>query len=111
MSQYHVDTEQLDALTIQLRGLLGFTDDALVQLRQRMDRLHNGDGDTAPWTGDTAAAARDAMTTWTTGAQKMRDGPAEMEAASKTAHDSYTTVFAAILARLDRGPAPDGSPR
>ncbi|WP_280437733.1 WXG100 family type VII secretion target [Nocardia carnea] len=107
MSRHHVDTDALDALNAQLRGLLGFTDDQLVLLQQRMNRLHNGDGAAEPWTGETAAAARAAMDTWNAGAQKMRDGLAQMEAAGKNAHDSYTSTFAAIMARLDRGPAPD----
>lgn len=108
MSQYRVDTEALDALNAQLRGLLGFTEDQLTQLQQRMAALHNGTGESGPWTGDTAEAARTAMDTWIAGAQKMRDGLAKMEAASKNAHDSYTHACAAILSRLDRGPAPEG---
>jgi uncharacterized protein YukE len=107
MSRHNVDTDALDALNAQLRGLLGFTDDQLVLLQQRMNRLHNGDGTSGPWTGETAEAARAAMDTWNAGAQKMRDGLAKMEAAGKNAHDSYTSTFAAILARLDRGPAPE----
>ncbi|MFI5721107.1 WXG100 family type VII secretion target [Nocardia sp. NPDC051750] len=107
MSQHRVDTDQLDALNAQLRGLLGFTEDQLTQLQQRMAALHNGDGTSGPWTGETAEAARAAMDTWNAGAQKMRDGLAKMEAAGKNAHDSYTSTFAAILARLDRGPAPE----
>ncbi|MBF6349007.1 WXG100 family type VII secretion target [Nocardia flavorosea] len=111
MSRHRVDTEALDALNAQLRGLLGFTDDQLTQIQQRMNLLHNGHGTSGPWTGDTADAARTTMDTWNAGAQKMRDGLAKMEAAGKTAHDSYTSTFAAILARLDRGPAPEGGPR
>src|SRR5690349_20530259 len=111
MSRHHVDTDALDALNAQLRGLLGFTDDQLVQLQQRMNRLHNGDGAAEPWTGETAAAARAAMDTWNAGAQKIRDGLAKMEAAGKNAHDSYTSTFAAILARIDRGPPPDTGAR
>ncbi|MEU1953231.1 hypothetical protein AB0F65_15010 [Nocardia rhamnosiphila] len=110
MSRHHVDTDALDGLNAQLRGLLGFTDDQLVQLQQRMNLLHNGGGAATPWTGETAEAARIAMDTWITGAQQVRDGLAKMEAASKNAHDSYTSAFTAILARLDRGPAAeDGS--
>ncbi|MEU4312393.1 WXG100 family type VII secretion target [Nocardia sp. NPDC024068] len=109
MSHHRVDTDALDALNAQLRGLLGFTEDKLVQLQERMNALHNGDGTAGPWTGETAEAARTAMDTWNAGAQKMRDGLATMEAASKAAHDSYTTTCAVILARLDRGPAPAGS--
>jgi hypothetical protein len=105
--EYKVDTHQLDALNAQLRNLLGFTEDALVQVQQRMNALHDGDGAAEPWTGETAAAARLAMDQWVAGAQKMRDGLAEMEAASKNAHDSYTQTFAAILARLDQGSAPE----
>ncbi|MFI1463822.1 WXG100 family type VII secretion target [Nocardia carnea] len=108
MSRHNVDTDALDALNAQLRGLLGFTDDQLILLQQRMNQLHNGDGAAEPWTGEAAAAARAAMDTWNAGAQKMRDGLAEMEAASKNAHNSYTSTFATILARLDRGPAPEG---
>lgn len=107
MSQHRVDTDALDALNAQLRGLLGFTEDQLTQLEQRMTALHNGDGTSGPWTGDTADAARAAMDTWNAGAQKMRDGLAKMETASKTAHDSYTATAAAILARLNRGTAPE----
>lgn len=102
MSQHYVDTDQLDALNAQLRGLLGFTEDALVQVQQRMNRLHDGDGAAQPWTGETAAAAREAMDTWTRGAQQIRDGLAGMEEACKNAHDSYTAGVAAILARLGR---------
>ncbi|WP_327151324.1 WXG100 family type VII secretion target [Nocardia sp. NBC_01329] len=111
MSRHHVDTEALDALNAQLRGLLGFTEDQMVQIQQRMNVLHNGGGEASPWSGETAGAARAAMDTWTTGAQQIRDGLAKMEAASKNAHDSYTTAFAAILARLDRGPAPESGPQ
>lgn len=109
MTEYRVDTNALDALNAQMRNLLGFTEDALVQVQQRMNALHDGDGAAAPWTGETAAAARDAMDKWVTGAQKMRDGLAKMEAASKTAHDSYTEGVAAVFNRLDRpAPSPEG---
>lgn len=111
MSQHRVDTEALDALNAQLRGLLGFTDDQITQIQQRMNALHNGDGTSGPWTGETAEAARTAMDTWNAGAQQIRDGLAKMEAAGKNAHDSYTSTFAAILARLDHGPAPEGGAR
>lgn len=100
MSQHHVDTDQLDALNAQLRNLLGFTEDALMQVQQRMNRLHDGDGATEPWTGETAEAARTAMDTWTRGAQKVRDGLSKMEQAGKTAHDSYVEGIAAVLDRV-----------
>jgi uncharacterized protein YukE len=110
MTEYRVDTNALDELNAQLRNLLGFTEDALVQVQQRMNALHDGDGAAEPWTGETAAAARDAMNRWVNGAQKMRDGLAKMEAASKTAHDSYAAGVTAILSTLDRPAPSEGGP-
>ncbi|MGV9928915.1 WXG100 family type VII secretion target [Nocardia rhamnosiphila] len=105
MSEHYVDLDALDGLSADMRNLMLYVTDALTEVQQRMNRLHDGDGAAQPWTGDTAAAARAAMDRWTTGAQQMRDGLDTMEIASKHAHTSYAEGVEAVLYALGRGGA------
>lgn len=101
--EYKADLAAIDDLTAAMRGLVGFAEQALGEIDDKVKALHTADPDgTTPWTGDAADAYARAHAKWMDGAQKMRDGLAAMEQAGQNAHASYdnlTTQAASLLGR------------
>lgn len=111
--EYKADLAAIDDLIAAMRGLVGFAEQALTEIDDKVQELHTADpGGSTPWTGDAADAYSRAHATWMDGAQKMRDGLAAMEKAGQNAHASYdnlTTQAASLLGRTGQtGPGTGG---
>ncbi|MFD4403402.1 WXG100 family type VII secretion target [Nocardia sp. NPDC058499] len=84
---FQVDLGQLDNLTARAGNFVGFLNDSLTSLQQRMDALQH------TWTGDAARAQSDAYRQWATGATDVNDGVDAMRQAAADAHTRYTTAL------------------
>ncbi|MFI1462967.1 WXG100 family type VII secretion target [Nocardia carnea] len=84
---FQVDLDQLDNLTARAGNFVGFLNDSLTSLQQRMDALQH------TWTGDAARAQADAYRDWSTGATDVSDGVDAMRQAALDAHTRYTTAI------------------
>jgi len=97
---FRVDLDELDDITARVAGFVGFLEDSLVGVQQRMAAAQAG------WNGPSAIAANDAFARWLTGAQDVAEGIDAMRAAAVAAHQRYTTAVSTNLEMLGRGGSP-----
>lgn len=86
---FQVDLDQLDNLTARAANFIGFLNDSLTSLENRLAALQH------TWTGDAARAQADAFRQWSTGATDVREGVDAMRQAAVDAHNRYTTAIQA----------------
>ncbi|MEU1983467.1 WXG100 family type VII secretion target [Nocardia sp. NPDC019395] len=87
---FQVDLDQLDNLTARAANFIGFLNDSLTGLEQRMATLHQ------TWGGETATAQADAFRKWSNGATDVREGVDAMRQAAVDAHTRYTTAIQTV---------------
>ncbi|MFI5719828.1 WXG100 family type VII secretion target [Nocardia sp. NPDC051750] len=87
---FQVDLDQLDNLTARAANFIGFLNDSLTGLEQRMAALQH------TWTGDAALAQANAFRQWSTGATDVREGVDTMRQAALDAHTRYTTAIQTV---------------
>lgn len=97
---FRVDLTELDDITARVAGFVGFLEDSLTGIQQRIAAVQSG------WNGPSATAANDAFARWLTGAQDVAEGIDEMRAAAVAAHQRYTAAVATNLEMLGRGGSP-----
>ncbi|MDO3651070.1 WXG100 family type VII secretion target [Nocardia mangyaensis] len=88
---FSVDLDQLEQLTARMRGYMAAVADVLVALDAKAKEVEG------VWVGAAAEAYREAYTEWTVGVADMQEGLAALEAAAKTAHQSYTDAATSTL--------------
>ncbi|MBP1159792.1 WXG100 family type VII secretion target [Rhodococcus sp. PvR099] len=98
-SRFTVDLEQLDHVIARIAGLVGFVEENLDELENRVAGLP------ASWTGKAATAHADAHRKWEAGAKDLREGLDAMRTAARQAHEQYTGAVSANLQMLGRGGA------
>ncbi|MET7770011.1 WXG100 family type VII secretion target [Nocardia sp. NPDC005366] len=94
---FRVDLTELDDITTRVAGFVGFLEDSLDGIQQRITAVQAG------WGGTSATAANDAFARWLTGARDVAEGIHAMRAASSAAHERYTAAVATNLEMLGRG--------
>ncbi|MGN2636735.1 WXG100 family type VII secretion target [Nocardia takedensis] len=97
---FRVDLTELDDITARVAGFVGFLEDSLIGIQQRLTAVQAG------WSGESADAANDAFARWLTGARDVAEGIHEMRAAGSAAHQRYTEAVATNLEMLGRGGTP-----
>ncbi|WP_342801117.1 WXG100 family type VII secretion target [Nocardia sp. No.11] len=88
---FSVDLDQLEQLTARMRGYMSAVADVLTALDAKAKEVEG------VWSGAAATAYSEAHTEWRAGVTDMQDGLAALEAAAKTAHQSYTDAASATL--------------
>lgn len=96
-SHFRVDTNELDQISIRLKGLIEFVDENLSVLDEKIKSLPS------VWTGKAAFAASDAHKRWDAGASDLREGLYKMRTAAVKANEQYTSAVAANIKMLGRG--------
>ncbi|WP_280204438.1 WXG100 family type VII secretion target [Nocardia farcinica] len=97
---FRVDLAELDDITTRVAGFVGFLEDSLAGIQQRIAAVQAG------WNGPSAIAANDAFARWLIGAQDVTDGIRDMQAAAVAAHQRYTAAVTTNLEMLGRGESP-----
>ncbi|MEU4838717.1 WXG100 family type VII secretion target [Nocardia testacea] len=87
---FQVDLDELDNLTARAANFIGFLNDSLTGLEQRMAALHQN------WSGDAAIAQADAFRQWSAGATDVREGVDAMRQAAVDDHTRYTTAIQTV---------------
>ncbi|MGS2809921.1 WXG100 family type VII secretion target [Nocardia sp. MW-W600-9] len=93
---FRVDLEELEQIVTRVAGFIGFLNDSLDGLQQRMSAVQQN------WTGAAADAQAVAFREWHTGATDVADGIEIMRQVVQDAHDRYNAAIAANLAMLGR---------
>ncbi|MFF5037456.1 WXG100 family type VII secretion target [Nocardia salmonicida] len=93
---YRVDLDDLDEISTQLKGFVGFLTDSIAGIQQRTTGLQGA------WSGTSADAANAAFSKWITGAQDVAEGIDTMRTAALAARDRYNTAVATNLQMLGR---------
>ncbi|MFC4127243.1 WXG100 family type VII secretion target [Nocardia rhizosphaerae] len=93
---FRVDLEELEQIVTRVAGFIGFLNDSLDGLQQRMSAVQQN------WTGAAADAQAAAFREWHTGATDVADGIEIMRQVVQDAHDRYNAAIAANLAMLGR---------
>jgi hypothetical protein len=91
---YRVDLDELDNISAQLKGFVGFLSESITNIQQRTSGWQ--------WSGPSATAANDALTKWVTGAQDVAEGIETMRTAALSAQDRYNSALATNLEMLGR---------
>ncbi|MFJ2835419.1 WXG100 family type VII secretion target [Nocardia sp. NPDC087230] len=89
--EFKVDLDQLEQLTTRLRGYLAAVSDVLTALDAKSKEVDD------VWSGEAAAAYREAHTEWRAGVTDMQEGLAALQTAAETAHQGYTNAASATL--------------
>ncbi|WP_459548330.1 WXG100 family type VII secretion target [Nocardia sp. X0981] len=87
---FQVDLDELDNLTARAANFIGFLNDSLTGLEQRMAALHQ------TWSGDAAIAQADAYRQWSAGATDVAEGVDAMRRAAVDAHARYTSAIQTV---------------
>ncbi|WP_446223034.1 WXG100 family type VII secretion target [Nocardia sp. IBHARD005] len=93
---YRVELDELDDISTQLSGFVGFLTESIAGIQQRTTKIQSN------WTGPSAIAANDAFTKWVSGAQDVTEGIETMRASALAARDRYNAAVAANLQMLGR---------
>ncbi|MCP2292292.1 WXG100 family type VII secretion target [Nocardia amikacinitolerans] len=83
---FSVDLDKLEDLAARMRGYHAAVTDRLAELELKAREVEG------VWVGTSAVAYREAHTEWVAGVTDMQEGLAALEAAVKTAHESYTAA-------------------
>jgi WXG100 family type VII secretion target len=86
MSRYRVDLDRLADIVDQIDRFDRRVEAALEDADSRVDRLHT------TWTGEAAAAHRQAHAEWQRGVAEMRAGLAAMRRNAQLAHGNYSSA-------------------
>jgi WXG100 family type VII secretion target len=87
VSEFSVNIDDLDQLVARLSGLVGFIEDHLDEIDDKVATL-TGTG----WEGVAAQAYSDAHRQWVTGAREFTDGVRNMSDAAGRARTRYSTA-------------------
>ncbi|BDU01055.1 MULTISPECIES: WXG100 family type VII secretion target [Nocardia] len=93
---YRVDLDELEQIVARISGFIGFLNDSLDGLQQRISAVQQN------WSGAAADAQADAFREWHTGATDVAEGIDTMRQAVRDAHDRYTAAISANLSMLGR---------
>lgn len=93
---FSVDLDELEQMVARVSGFVGFLNDSLDGLQQRISTVQQ------TWNGAAADAQAEAFRAWHTGATDVSEGIETMCKAVQAAHDRYTAAVAANLAMLGR---------
>ncbi|RBO94336.1 WXG100 family type VII secretion target [Nocardia puris] len=93
---YRVNLDELEDISTQLTGFVGFLTESIAGIRQRTSGLQSS------WTGPSATAADEAFTKWVSGAQDVAEGIEAMRTAALAARDRYNSAVATNLRMLGR---------
>ncbi len=96
MTGYQVDLAELENIHARLRGFVGFLDETLAALQQRVGALQQN------WTGAAADAQAAAFANWATAAGEVIDSIEAMRTAAADAHQRYTAAIDTNLRTLGR---------
>ncbi|MFI6997663.1 WXG100 family type VII secretion target [Nocardia sp. NPDC050175] len=88
---FSVDLDKLEELAARMRAYKAAVADRLAQLEAKAKEVEG------VWVGAAAVAYSQAHTEWAVGVTDMQDGLAALEAALKTAHDSYINAASQTL--------------
>ncbi|WP_054815712.1 WXG100 family type VII secretion target [Nocardia arizonensis] len=94
---FRVDIAELEQIIARVSGFIGFLEDSLQGLQQRISAVQQ------TWTGAAADAQAEAFREWTAGATDVSDGIAVMRQAIVDARDRYEAAATANLRMLRRG--------
>ncbi|MFI5540511.1 WXG100 family type VII secretion target [Nocardia sp. NPDC051900] len=94
---FRVKLSELEQINARLGAFVGFLNDSLAGLQQRIDTVQQN------WNGVAADAQADAFRQWVTGATDVAEGIQAMQEAAQAAHDRYAAAIAANLQMLGRG--------
>ncbi|WP_194835397.1 WXG100 family type VII secretion target [Nocardia sp. XZ_19_369] len=93
---FRVDLDELEQMVARVSGFVGFLNESLDGLQQRISTVQQN------WNGAAADAQAEAYRDWHTGATDVSEGIDTMRRAVQAAHDRYTAAIAANLAMLGR---------
>lgn len=93
---FRVDLDELEQMVARVSGFVGFLNDSLDGLQQRISTVQQN------WNGAAADAQAEAFRDWHIGATDVSEGIATMRQAVQDAHDRYNAAIAANLAMLGR---------
>lgn len=93
---FRVDLDELEQLVARVSGFVGFLNDSLDGLQQRVSAVQQN------WNGAAADSQAEAFREWRTGATDVAEGMATMRQAVLDAHGRYSAAIAANLAMLGR---------
>lgn len=94
---FRVSLSELEQITARVDGFVGFLNDSLSGLQQRIEAVQQN------WNGTAADAQAQAFAEWVTGATDVAEGIEAMKLSAKAAHDRYAAAVAANLQMLGRG--------
>ncbi|MEU0872284.1 WXG100 family type VII secretion target [Nocardia brasiliensis] len=83
---FSVELDKLEELAARMRGYKAAVTDRLAELEAKAKEVEG------VWVGNGAVAYTEAHREWVAGVTDMQDGLAALEAALKTAHESYTNA-------------------
>jgi WXG100 family type VII secretion target len=84
MTSFAVDLDELESKIREMVAFERTMTRALAELDASVEHLH------LTWTGEAAAAHRDAHRTWAEGMRRMSAGLAEIRSAAERAHANYS---------------------
>jgi WXG100 family type VII secretion target len=93
---FRVDLDELEQIVARVSGFVGFLNDSLDGLQQRVSAVQQN------WHGAAADAQAEAFREWHTGATDVAEGIAIMRQAVLDAHGRYNAAIAANLSMLGR---------
>ncbi|MCC3331660.1 WXG100 family type VII secretion target [Nocardia abscessus] len=93
---YRVDLDELEQIVARISGFIGFLNDSLDGLQQRISAVQQN------WNGAAADAQAQAFREWHTGATDVAEGIDTMSQSVRDAHDRYTAAISANLSMLGR---------
>ncbi|APE33030.1 hypothetical protein BOX37_02525 [Nocardia mangyaensis] len=94
---FQVSLSELEQIAARAGGFVGFLNDSLDGLQQRIEAVQQN------WSGAAADAQADAFRQWVSGATDVAEGIEAMRQAATDAHNRYTAAVAANLQMLGRG--------
>ncbi|MFD4433486.1 WXG100 family type VII secretion target [Nocardia sp. NPDC058497] len=94
---FRVDLAELEQIVTRVTGFVGFLNDSLDGLQQRLTAVQQN------WTGAAADAQAEAFRDWNVGATEVSEGIQLIRTAAQDAHDRYTAATQATLTILGRG--------
>ncbi|MBF6316959.1 WXG100 family type VII secretion target [Nocardia cyriacigeorgica] len=93
---FRADLDELEQIVARLSGFVGFLNDSLEGLNQRISAVQQN------WDGAAASAQADAFREWHTGATDVAERIEAMRQVVIGAHDRYQAAIAANLSILGR---------